>query len=63
MRIAEFDEFLINGPSEHGGAKTKHGKNHTNGKSTSPHDARAVLSPLVYGNVFSYTPKSGVYAV
>ena len=55
--------FWLCGQNEHGGAKTKYGKNHTNGKSTSPHDARAVLSLLVVAMSFPYTPKSGVYAV
>jgi hypothetical protein len=52
MRTAEFDELGCTDKNKRGGAKTKYGKKHTNGKSTSTHDARAVLSSLVYGNVF-----------
>ena len=56
MRTAEFDELGCTNKNEHGGVKAKYGKSHTNGKSTSSHDSRVVLSPLVCGDVFPYTP-------
>ena len=53
MRTAEFDELGCTDKHKQGGAEIKYGKPHTNGKSTSPHDARADLSLLVCGDVFS----------
>ena len=60
MHTIEFDEPGCMNKNDHGGAKTKYGKKHTNGKSTSPHDVRAVLSSPVCGDVF-HIRRSPVY--